>query len=73
MAKAPEQIYAFLDELHALSKKHDIYIDGCGDCGSPWLSDGDAVAYNLTPDAESGYTVSSGEFGPTLQRSEATH
>lgn len=30
---------AFLKELTALSQKYDIYIQGCGCCGSPWLFD----------------------------------
>ncbi len=29
----------FLEELTALSRKHGIKIDGCGCCGSPYLSD----------------------------------
>ena len=30
---------AFLQELTALSDKYEIYIEGCGCCGSPWLND----------------------------------
>lgn len=33
------RIRMFLQELSALSKKYDIYIDGCGCCGSPWIED----------------------------------
>lgn len=29
----------FLKELTELSKKYDIYIGGCGCCGSPYLDD----------------------------------
>lgn len=32
-----EQIKLFLKELSDLSKKHHIYIGGCGCCGSPYL------------------------------------
>ena len=27
----------FLAELTALSEKHNLYIGGCGCCGSPWI------------------------------------
>lgn len=33
------RIRMFLQELTALSDKYDIYIDGCGCCGSPWIKD----------------------------------
>lgn len=33
------RIRAFLQELTALSDKYEIYIEGCGCCGSPWLND----------------------------------
>lgn len=29
---------AFLRELAELSQKHGLYIGGCGDCGSPWIT-----------------------------------
>ncbi|MTI68589.1 MAG: hypothetical protein FH753_18565 [Firmicutes bacterium] len=29
----------FLKELSQLSKKYDIYIGGCGCCGSPYIQD----------------------------------
>lgn len=34
-----ERLRAFLQELTALSDKYEIYIEGCGCCGSPWLND----------------------------------
>ena len=34
-----DRIRAFLQELTALSDKYEIYIEGCGCCGSPWLND----------------------------------
>ncbi|WP_187442735.1 hypothetical protein [Rossellomorea vietnamensis] len=39
----------FLKELSELSKKHKIYIGGCGCCGSPYAIDGndDDVFENL--------------------------
>ena len=33
------RIRMFLQELTALSDKYEIYIEGCGCCGSPWLND----------------------------------
>lgn len=33
------RLRAFLQELTALSDKYEIYIEGCGCCGSPWLND----------------------------------
>lgn len=36
-----ENISNFLVELSVLSKKHGIYISGCGCCGSPFLTDDD--------------------------------
>lgn len=34
-----ERLERFLQELTALSDKYEIYIEGCGCCGSPWLND----------------------------------
>ena len=34
-----DRLRAFLQELTALSDKYEIYIEGCGCCGSPWLND----------------------------------
>ena len=33
------EVLKFLQELTALSDKYQIYIEGCGCCGSPWISD----------------------------------
>lgn len=33
------RLRSFLQELTALSDKYEIYIEGCGCCGSPWLND----------------------------------
>lgn len=33
------RLKAFLQELTALSDKYEIYIEGCGCCGSPWVND----------------------------------
>lgn len=34
-----DNLQTFLNELAELSRKHDIYIGGCGCCGSPVLYD----------------------------------
>jgi len=34
-----KRLESFLQELTALSDKYEIYIEGCGCCGSPWLND----------------------------------
>lgn len=39
------RLKAFLQELTALSDKYEIYIGGCGCCGSPWLNDIQAGKY----------------------------
>lgn len=36
---APEKVKAFLEELTLLSRKHEIKIDACGCCSSPWLEE----------------------------------
>lgn len=33
------RIKVFLQELTSLCEKYDIYIKGCGCCGSPWIED----------------------------------
>jgi len=35
--KTPEYLRSFLEDLTELSKKHKIYIAGCGCCGSPYI------------------------------------
>ena len=68
-----DQIKLFLKELSKLSKKHHIYIGGCGCCGSPYLiaskeyvfKDGyDISCYeNLGGNDENGYSVEyNGEY-----------
>ena len=32
-----KELESFLAELTALSEKHNLYIGGCGCCGSPWI------------------------------------
>lgn len=53
----------FLLELTTLSQKYEIYIQGCGCCGSPWLYDdkdkeniGDNLKYDNLGGVES-YTT----------------
>lgn len=54
-----ERLRAFLQELTALSDKYEIYIGGCGCCGSPWLNDIKAGEYydNLTYGQDNRYKV----------------
>lgn len=40
-----ERLRSFLQELTALSDKYEIYIGGCGCCGSPWINDIPAGKY----------------------------
>lgn len=55
-----DRLKAFLKELTALTDKYDIFIDGCGCCGSPSLWDnkgswkGDFLQYN---DDVNGYII----------------
>lgn len=58
----PQNIHAFIRDLIALSQKHDLWISGCGECGSPWIErksgeDGrEGPGYVLTPtDEHDGY------------------
>lgn len=59
----------FLRELTELSHKHKVYIEGCGCCGSPWVSkfeDKDFsnhhyIMYNLESDADGLSFVTKGD------------
>ena len=52
------RIEVFLHELTGLCKKYDIYIKGCGCCGSPWLEDfKTGKQYDNLTITESGYEV----------------
>lgn len=42
---------AFLADLTRLSREHGLIIEGCGCCGSPWISE-------ISPDSEGRYTAS---------------
>lgn len=49
----------FLKELHALCKKWNVKIGGCGCCGSPWVTFSDDTIFNdvyVTPDMLSAST-----------------
>lgn len=54
----PQDIRAFLRDLTELSQKYDLWISGCGECGSPWLEHKDGEggregpAYEVTPTDE---------------------
>lgn len=52
MKITPEAARAFILELEALTRKHGISVDGCGCCGSPFLSTVDNPSCK-----ESGYSV----------------
>jgi hypothetical protein len=34
-----DKLAAFLEELGELTKKHGLVINGCGECGSPWVEE----------------------------------
>ena len=52
------RIEVFLHELTGLCEKYDIYIKGCGCCGSPWLEDfKTGKQYDNLTITESGYEV----------------
>lgn len=53
------RLKAFLKELTALSQKYDIYIKGCGCCGSPYLIDDriDEKYDDLTYEDDTGYYI----------------
>ena len=42
----------FLSELGALSRKHGIWVSGCGCCGSPFLVEEDAPGYYTRGDED---------------------
>lgn len=47
-----EKIETFLSELHELSKKHGIYLNGCGCCSALYGEDGKALHSHLEHDGE---------------------
>lgn len=68
-----DQIKLFLKELSRLSKKHHIYIGGCGCCGSPYLIASEGYVFkdgydisdyeDLVGNDEEGYSVNyKGEY-----------
>lgn len=44
-----DQEKAFLTAYLALTKEHNMYIDACGCCGSPYLSTSGETPRGLTP------------------------
>lgn len=57
------RIKHFLKELEYLSKKYNLYIKGCGCCGSPYIKDsktGDIICNDLTYDNEEKYYTALG-------------
>jgi hypothetical protein len=76
------ELESFLRELAALSKRTGFWINGCGECGSPWIQTDDpypnyGIAANcLFPTEErDGYEVGGGDeetyFDKTIVRLEA--
>ena len=58
------RLKSFLDELSILSQKYDMYIKGCGCCGSPWILDtetGNTFDNLEYMDDETGYEVEYGK------------
>ena len=57
------RINHFLKELEYLSKKYNLYIGGCGCCGSPYIIDnktGDIICNDLEYDNEEKYYTALG-------------
>lgn len=48
-----DEVKEFLRDLYRISKKHNIFIDGCGCCGSPFL-----IRLRKMPE---GYKIDEGE------------
>ena len=57
-----ERKAAFVAELTALSRRTGVIVEGCGDCGSPWLT----IAEDDIS-AEVGYTYDENRGGPLLE------
>lgn len=53
----PDNVKEFLKELTELCDKYNIYIKGCGCCGSPWLEDLNGTNYDNLTYSEGGYKV----------------
>lgn len=53
-----EKVKEFLKELTELSEKYNIYIQGCGCCGSPWIwCEEDKKDYDNLTYLNNGYDV----------------
>lgn len=54
--RKPKDYDNFLKELTALTQKYKIQIEGCGCCGSPWLSEvsikNKAIGYEVQADLD---------------------
>lgn len=60
-----ERLENFLKELSELSIKYDLWIKGCGCCGSPWIFDGKNCtncADNLSIDTDDTYYVEENDY-----------
>lgn len=54
-----EKLEAFLKDLTALSEAYDLWIGGCGCCGSPYImtGDGKVIAEYLAVDSDDTYYI----------------
>ena len=55
-----KQLKAFLQELTALCRKHEMVIDACGCCSSPWVRAeivGPEMHYVATPTNDADFVV----------------
>jgi hypothetical protein len=50
-----KEIEAFLKDLSDISRKYDVYIGGCGCCGSPWVSGPNSSGVDIQWDDSKGY------------------
>jgi hypothetical protein len=57
--KIPPELEAFLRDLAVLSMRHGYWIAGCGECGSPWIEQGEEITTHfLSPtNQRDGYSV----------------
>lgn len=54
-----EKLEAFLKDLTALSEAYDLWIGGCGCCGSPYIMNGDGktIAEDLAVASDDTYYI----------------
>lgn len=42
-----QKLHDFFKDVHAVFKKHGMSLEGCGDCGSPWVVGTELPADNV--------------------------